>query len=499
MRAMTAPPASPGAVRIRSPGLWVLMLTVFINLVGFGIIVPLLPFFADSLNAEPWQITLMFSAYSLGQFFAEPFWGRTSDRIGRKPVLLITLAANMVGYLLLAFAANIWVAIAVRLFTGLGAGNISTVQGYVADVTPPEQRAGRMGLLGGAFGLGFIVGPALGGLLVNEDAGRLGFQIPIFVASALAAAAFVGVLVFLRESRARAAPDAPRPSPFAALGEARANPVIARVLLVTLVYMAAFSGMESTFGLWAEARFDWHAREVGLSFMVIGCVSAVVQALVSGRLARRFGEAQVLAFGMGLFGASLLVQTLLQQAALVPVAMAFGAFGMALAMPNISALISRSTPADRQGAVLGLNMATGSLARMAGPIAAGFTFSALGPNAPYVTGGLLVIPAVLLALDAGRVFRRAGRSRVVGPAAPRSLRPSAFPRRGGDLARRPAAGLHPRGGRPAPPDRPGPGRQAGRPVPDQRHQGARPPLGRAQPRAGDHLAHGLGPGLPRHP
>jgi len=348
----------------------------------------------------------MFSAYSLGQFFAEPFWGRTSDRIGRKPVLLITLAANMVGYLLLAFAANIWVAIAVRLFTGLGAGNISTVQGYVADVTPPEQRAGRMGLLGGAFGLGFIVGPALGGLLVNEDAGRLGFQIPIFVASALAAAAFVGVLVFLRESRARAAPDAPRPSPFAALGEARANPVIARVLLVTLVYMAAFSGMESTFALWSQAKHGWGPKEVGLAFMVIGVVSAISQSLITGRLARRFGEAQVLAFGMSLFGTSLMIQTLLPEGTLVPVVMAFGAFGMALAMPCISALISRSSSPDEQGALLGLNMAAGSAARMLGPIVAGFTFSALGPDAPFLTGFILVIPAALLALDAGRAFRR---------------------------------------------------------------------------------------------
>ena len=140
---MTASPP-----KLKTPALAVLFAVVFINLVGFGLVVPLLPFFAQSLKAEAWQITLMFSAYSLGQFFAEPFWGRLSDRIGRKPVLLITLIANALGYLMLAFVPNIWLAIAVRLFTGLGAGNISTVQGYVADVTPPEQRAGRMGLIG---------------------------------------------------------------------------------------------------------------------------------------------------------------------------------------------------------------------------------------------------------------------------------------------------------------------------------------------------------------
>ena len=398
--------ATPASVRTRSPSLWVLLLTVFVNLVGFGLIVPLLPFFAESLRAEASQITLMFSAYSLGQFFAEPFWGRLSDRIGRKPVLLATTAANVAGYLMLAFVPNIWLAIAVRLFTGLGAGNISCIQGYVADVTPPERRAGRMGLLGGAFGLGFIVGPGLGGLLANEDAGRIGFQIPIFTAAGLAALSCLGVLLFLRESRAEQDAAAPRTAFLAGVKRARANPVILRVVLVTVVYMAAFSGMESTFGLWSQARHGWGAREVGLAFMGIGVVSAVSQSLITGRLARRFGEARVLAFGMALFGASLLVQTLLQEDALVPVVMAIGGFGMALAMPNISALISRSSRPDEQGALLGLNMAASSLSRMAGPIAAGAAFSAFGPNVPFMAGAVLVVPAVLLALDAGRAYRR---------------------------------------------------------------------------------------------
>src|SRR6478672_2747615 len=143
----------PSYVKPRAPALMVLFLTVFINLVGFGLVVPLLPFFAQSLDAEAWQITLMFSAYSFGQFFAEPFWGRLSDRIGRKPVLLMTTVANVAGYAALAFAPTIWIAIAIRLFTGLGAGNISTIQGYIADITPPEKRAGRMGVVGAAFGL----------------------------------------------------------------------------------------------------------------------------------------------------------------------------------------------------------------------------------------------------------------------------------------------------------------------------------------------------------
>lgn len=413
------------ARKVKAPALAVLFAVVFINLVGFGLVVPLLPFFAQTLDASPWQITLMFSAYSLGQFFAEPFWGRLSDRIGRKPVLLITLAANAVGYLMLAFAPTIWAAIAVRLFTGLGAGNISTVQGYVADVTPPERRAGRMGLIGAAFGMGFIVGPGLGGLMVQPQLGHVGYLLPIFAASGMAVLAIIGVILFLGESRAKADPAAPRPPFLAGLHFARADAVVSRVLLVSLIYLAGFSAMESVFGLWAEARYAWTAREVGLSFMIVGLVSALNQGLFAGRLARRFGEARVLATGMLLFGLSLVLQALapvawfsattltlggfslpIVQGWIIPIIMAIGACGMSLAMPNISAMISHASPADRQGAMLGLNMAAGSVARIFGPMGAGLLFSVLGRDWPFLVGAALTIPAAVLALSAGRAARR---------------------------------------------------------------------------------------------
>lgn len=416
------PPSTPA---VRAPALAVLFAVVFINLVGFGLVVPLLPFFAQSLKAEAWQITLMFSAYSLGQFFAEPFWGRLSDRVGRKPVLLATLVANALGYLMLAFVPNIWLAIAVRLFTGLGAGNISTVQGYVADVTPPEQRAGRMGLIGAAFGLGFIVGPGLGGLLTQPQLGHIGYQLPIFLAAALAALAAVGVMVFLRESRAKADPAAPRPAFLAGLKDARTNPVVSRVLIVTLIYMAGFSAMEAVFGLWSESRYAWGAREVGLSFMIVGVISTLNQGFLAGRLARRFGEARVLATGMLLFGTSLVLQVLapvawfpatrlelgglslpVVQGWVIPIVMAVGACGMSLAMPNISAMISRASPPDRQGAMLGLNMASSSVARIFGPMVAGALFSGLGHDWPFLIGALLTVPAAVMAINAGRAIRR---------------------------------------------------------------------------------------------
>jgi MFS family permease len=368
---------------------------VFINLVGFGIVIPLLPFFGQSLDAPPWQVAIMFSAYSLGQFVAEPFWGRLSDRIGRKPVLLITILANAAGYLALAFVPNIWLAIAVRLFTGFGAGNVSTAQGYVADVTPPELRAGRMGLIGAAFGLGFIFGPAIGGLLTHPELGKLGYQLPIFTASGLCLLAAIGVAVLLKESRVRADPAAPRPAFLGGVRDAVANPVVSRVLLVTLIYMAGFSGWESTFGFWTEARYGWTAREVGLA----------------GRLARRFGESRVLAFGCLTFGTSLMAQVFASRMWpdadwMVPAIMAVGASGMAMTMPNLSALISRSVDPDRQGAMLGLNMASSSIARIFGPIIAGAIFSQIGHDWPLIIGAALTIPAAVMAINAGRAFRK---------------------------------------------------------------------------------------------
>jgi MFS family permease len=402
----TSPPPKPPADAGDRRALVVLFGIVFINLVGFGLVVPLLPFFGDSLNAQAWQVALMFSAYSVGQFFAEPFWGRLSDRIGRKPVLLITVTANAVGYLMLAFAPNIWVAIGIRLFTGLGAGNVSTVQGYVADVTPPEKRAGRMGLIGAAFGAGFIVGPGLSGLLVQEDMGRLGYQLPIFAACGLAVAAALGVIFVLKESLVRSASPPARTPFLSGVRDAAANPVVSRVIVVTLIYMAGFSGMESTFGLWTGARYDWGAREVAYAFMAVGVVSVICQAMVTGRLARRFGESRVLAAGCLLFGCGLLGQMLSPAAWVVPVAMAVGAFGMAMTMPNISAMISRASPPDQQGAMLGLNMAASSSGRIFGPILAGAMFSGLGHDWPLAVGAVLMIPAAFMALNAGRAVRR---------------------------------------------------------------------------------------------
>ena len=387
---MSEPAHSPRALAV-------LLLVVFINLVGFGVVIPLLPFYAKAMHAAPWQVTTMFAAYSLGQFFGEPFWGRMSDRIGRRPVLIVTIIANAIAYLALAFAPNIWIAMAIRLVGGFGSGNISTIQGYMADVTPPEKRAGRMGLLGSAFGAGFVIGPSLGGLLAHPSAGRLGFQIPLFVAAGMAALATVGVLLFVAESRAPSAPGVKQPGRREALSAASAHPILSRVLLVTLVSTGAFAGMESIFGLWANARFDWGPREVGLCFAVIGVIASLGQGLLTGRLARRFGEGSVLTVGLVIICASLFVSPFVTHPVLAIVAVGCTAFGQSLVFPCVAALISRASPPDRQGQMLGLNMAAGSLARIGGPLLAGPLFG-LAIGGPYWFGAALMVPAIFLAV-----------------------------------------------------------------------------------------------------
>lgn len=383
----------------------VLLAIVFVNMAGFGLIIPLLPFYAEAFDAPKWQVFVLFSAFSVGNFIGEQIWGRMSDRIGRRPVLIVTLFGAAATYVLLGFAPSLWIACAIRLVGGILSSNISTIQGYLADITPPERRAGRLGLMGAAFSLGFVMGPAIGGSLAHEELGIAGFRLPLLLAAALASCAAIGVILFVRETR-RARLDAPRRGQFEGLSEAFAHPVIWRVLCVTLITIAGFAGMEATFGLWGEATFGWGPRQIGLCFLVVGVVAAVTQGLVTGRLARRFGEPRTRMIGLAFMFVGFAIQPFVTWWPLAIVGMTTVAFGQSLTFPSIGAVISKASPPDRQGEMMGVNNAAGALARIFGPLSAAPLFTAFGPTAPFAVASFLCLPALLMAWQVSKAVRR---------------------------------------------------------------------------------------------
>ena len=382
-----------------------LVSVMFINMLGFGIVIPLLPFYGQALNAAPWQIALIFSAFAMGGFFGEPIWGRLSDRVGRKPLLLSTVTGTFCCYLALAFAPDVWTAFAIRFAGGLASGNGAVMQGYIADVTPPGQRARRMSWIGASAAIGLVVGPSIGGIFARTHMGPAGFRVPLLIAAGLSATCLAGIALFIREPQGSRV-QREHVSRLAALSEVTRHPVIGRLMLVTFLVGFAFTGIESVFGLWGEARFGWGPKQVGWCFAIAGVVSGVTQFFLTGTLSERFGEARVLAAGMALTMVGCLGQTLSTGLPMTTALMAVTALGQAVSWPNVGALISRNADPGRQGQVLGLNNACGALARFAGPLTAGLAFAHLSINAPFVTAAIVVAPAILLALSAvGRAAR----------------------------------------------------------------------------------------------
>jgi len=404
----TTGPESP-AERVSAAAVPVLLLLVFISLIGWGVVIPLLPFFATAFDAKPWHVTLLFAVYSAGQFLGELFWGRLSDRIGRRPVLLMTIVGSGLGYLALAYTPNIWVAIALRGAGGFFSGNMSAIQGYMVDVSPPQKLAGRLGLIGSAFGIGFVVGPALGGLLARPELGAAGFQPPLLLSAGLCALATAGIVAFVRESR-QGGGAVTRGNPFAALGEAARHPVLASAFGVIAVGFFASSALWSVLGLWMDARFGWGPRQVGLVMALTGVASALSQGLFAGMAVRRLGPGPTMVGGLIFASTCLMALAASPTGSFATVALTLSVIGHALWQPAATAIVSRAADPDRQGAVLGAASASGSLARVIGPVISGALFSGVGPWAPLAFAGLFMLPAAWLAWRAAHALQQRERN-----------------------------------------------------------------------------------------
>lgn len=413
----------------RSP-LFFIFLTVFIDLLGFGIVIPLLPIYSKAFQMSELELGLLFSCFSGMQFLFAPMWGRLSDRIGRKPVLIGGLVGTAAAYLLFARAESALMLYASRLLAGFCGANISAAQAYIADVTDSKSRAKGMGLLGAAFGLGFTFGPLMGGELSRHSLDWVGsrFALPGYAAAALSAGAALFGLLFLQEPERRAAGT--RDFGSGQLMKALRNARIGTLLLLNFLNIFAFSCFEAMFTRFGLALFPRYfdqpeavgqatldevmraAPIAGRYLFGVGILSALIQGGFIRRLIPKYGELRLAAVGPAILGLSLGVIGGAPTWAIVIAGCVLMPFGFGLSNPSVSGLLSRAVPADEQGAYLGINQSGGSLARMTGPVFAGLLFT-VQPRVPFFAAMVILLGAAVVA---ARYRTRYAQSFATGPA-----------------------------------------------------------------------------------
>jgi multidrug resistance protein len=346
----------------------IIFLTIFIDLVGFGIVIPVLPRYAEHFGASPWQIGWLVGIFSLAQFICSPLWGQLSDRIGRKPVLIISTIGTALGFFMMGWADTLFILFMARLIDGISGGNIGTAQAYIADISAPEERSKRMGLIGAAFGLGFIFGPAIGGWTATH----YGWGAPMLVAGVMAVVNAILVTAVLPESlppekRQKGAKERLFPELFDHVEKRTYLTVLATYFLM----IAGFSLMTSLFALFLFHRYDLDAKNTGNILALIGLIGAFIQGGLIGRLSKRFGDGHLASAGALLLGAGFVALPFTSDVGTMIGACILVAIGNSLMMPTLSAISSRSAEASWQGRALGVMQSVGSLARWIGPTVAG--------------------------------------------------------------------------------------------------------------------------------
>lgn len=379
----------------------VVFATVLLDLIGFGLTIPIQAFYAQSFGARPAVITLVGASYSLMQFLFMPYWGRLSDRIGRRPVVLSSVAMAALGYFLFASAESLWMLFAARMLAGFGNANIGAAQAVIADSTKPEERARGMGMVGMAFGIGFVIGPAIGGTLA-----QWGLAVPAYAAAGLSVLNWISAYFFLPETYRPDANAHPQDRK-QARAQVLQTPGVRQLLTLSLVMTTGFALMEQIVALFIEhfwvpealnplTEADGHRRAAKLTtyaMLTVGVAMAVVQGGFTGRLARKFGERWLVRTGAAVIFVGLLAVPLVGEYGsfgLFVVNCAVLAAGQGLITPSMTGLLSRYVGPEHQGTALGMGQSLSSLARVIGPASAGTLFE-LHTRAPYWTGAALVL------------------------------------------------------------------------------------------------------------
>jgi DHA1 family tetracycline resistance protein-like MFS transporter len=387
MTPQTAPPRRPGRA-----ALGIVYLTVFLDLLGFGIILPSLPYYAKSLGAGGLGLGILLTSYSLAQLLGAAFLGRLSDRLGRRPVLLASLAGASAAMIASGLAETLFLLCAARALAGLFGGSIATAQAYVADVTEPGERARYMGLVGASVGAGFVFGPALGAAVIALGGG---FPQAAFLAAALAAANLAFAFFKLPESRRPGAGRRQGPAASTRLA-ALARPGLWQVFWATFLVTFAFVSMETAFAYFGQVRFGLDAVGFGKILAFVGVVVVIVQGGLVGRLASRFPVGRLSAAGCLLLGLGLLLIPASPGLGAAAAALGLLAAGQGLAYPTLATLASRVSGDDEQGWVLGLRQSMAAAARAVGPVAAGALYDARGALPFWVAGVLALVGGALV-------------------------------------------------------------------------------------------------------
>lgn len=362
-----------------------IFLIVFIDLLGFGIILPLLPYIAEKYQATPLQIGILSAVYSFFQLIASPVLGRLSDRYGRKKLLIISQLGSAFGYLLLGLAGNLSLLFLSRIIDGITGGNISIAQAYIADVTTKENRAKGMGLIGAAFGLGFIFGPAIGGIL-----SKISYSTPAYFACLISLITLLTTTIFLKETINK---ERARQSPRTKITWSELRRVLSLYpigLLITIFFLlnTAFSVMQGNFALWTQKTFNFDPSENGWLFTYVGVLAVLFQIQLLPRVIKKFHENKILLASLFFMFIGMMLIPLAKHPNLLYVPLFFIPLGNGLANPTIQALASESVPKEEYGGTLGILQSAGSMGRILGPIVGGEIFQALGKDIPFYFAGV---------------------------------------------------------------------------------------------------------------